>query len=185
MNSSIQKAVADLRQNAVEVTAAFRGLSREQLNWKPAPKSWSVAQCLDHLIVTHEQYLPIFEKLTSGEFRPTAWERISPLSGFFGRFLIRNLDPANTKPVKTTAKAMPSASEISGDIAERYARHQDELTSSLERLPDEIDTSTIITSPLMGLVTYSVADTLTFVPMHCTRHFLQAKRVTETAGFPK
>lgn len=185
MRDLIKNATTDLRQNAVDATNAFGGMSVEQLNWKPSEKGWSVAQCLDHLVVTHEQYLPIFEKLSSGEFGPTAWERISPLSGFFGRFLIKNLDPANMKPVKTTAKAMPSGSEIGGDIVTRYGRHQQEMIAAIEKFPADIDMSTIITSPLMGLVTYSLADTLTFVPMHCTRHFLQAKRVSEAAGFPK
>ena len=32
------------------------GLNDEQLNWKPAPDSWSIAQCLDHLAVTSEKF---------------------------------------------------------------------------------------------------------------------------------
>ena len=35
-------------------------LSSTQLNWKPDPKSWSVGQCIDHVIVTNELYFSIF-----------------------------------------------------------------------------------------------------------------------------
>src|SRR5882724_5817859 len=34
------------------------GLSEDQLNWKPAPGSWSIAQCLDHLAVSTEKFEP-------------------------------------------------------------------------------------------------------------------------------
>lgn len=174
-----------LRSVADNAMAAFGGLSVEQLNWKPDAKSWSVAQCFDHLIVTHSLYFPLFEKLAAGEVKPTFWEKASPFSGFFARFLIKGLDPKNLKPMKTTAKAVPSSSEIGSDIMRRFYDHQLELIEAIKRLPDSLDTEkTIITSPLASFVTYSLDDALTFVPMHCQRHFDQAKRVREAVGFP-
>ena len=184
MNEQVKTAISDLQQNAGDVKAEFSGLNVDQLNWRPTEKSWSVAQCLDHLIVTHSMYFPIFEKIAAGEYKATLWQKISPLSGFFGRFLVKSLDPNNLKPIKTASKAYPSSSEIDAGIIDRFVLHQKEMIKSLKKLPDGIDTSVIVTSPLMGLVTYSLADTLTFVPMHCRRHFLQAKRVAETPGFP-
>lgn len=160
-------------------------MSAAQLNWKPSAKSWSVGQCFDHLITTHSLYLPVFSKLTTGDTQPSFWEKVSPLSGFFGRFLIRSMDPANLKKMKTTSKAQPSASEIGGDIIERFVEHQEEIIAALEALPANVDVSkTVITSPLMGLVTYTLDDTFTILAYHCRRHFDQAKRVTETVGFP-
>ncbi|HEV7701321.1 MAG TPA: DinB family protein [Pyrinomonadaceae bacterium] len=184
MNERIKTTIADLRQNSAEVTAAFSALNVAQLNWKPAEKSWSVGQCLDHLIVTHSLYLPEFEKIAAGEVKPTFWQKVSPMSGYFGRFLIKSLDPANAKPMRTTSKAFPSSSALGADIVDRFAVHQQEIVAALGKFPDDLDTAMIITSPLMGLVTYSLDDTLKFVPMHCQRHFNQAKRVTETPGFP-
>ena len=155
------------------------------MNWKPSEKSWSIAQCFDHLITTHSLYFPLFERLATNGYKPNRWEKISPLSGFFGRFLIKSLRPQNLKKMKTTAKAFPSSSEIGADIIERYCAHQDELIGHLKRLPAGIDPAkTIITSPLMGLVTYSLDDCFTILAVHGPRHFNQAKRVMETVGFP-
>ena len=39
-----------------DAKALFGHLTREQLNWKPAANSWSVAQCLDHLITINREY---------------------------------------------------------------------------------------------------------------------------------
>lgn len=185
MNERVHLAIDDLRQNAADVTAAFKTLTVEQLNWKPMKKSWSVAQCLDHLIVTHNLFVPLFEKLSKGEFKATLWQKISPFSGFCGRFLVKGLDPTNMKPMKTTPLAYPSSSKIEADIVDRFVAHQREVIAALEKLPADIDTSMTITSPLMRIVTYSLSDALTFMPMHCKRHYLQAKRVTESEGFPQ
>ncbi|PYT01342.1 MAG: hypothetical protein DMF63_00375 [Acidobacteria bacterium] len=168
--------ITDLTQVAVDARATFGGLTSEQLNWKPAEKSWSVAQCFDHLITTHSLYFPVFDRLAK-RTSPSPWEKYSPLSGFFGRFLIKNLDPKNLKKMKTTSKAQPSASEIGDDIIERFCEHQDQLVEALRRLPDA--KNTIITSPLLGVVTYSLDDTLTILSVHCRRHFDQAKRVMD------
>lgn len=184
MIARVQEAADSLASVRDNARVPFSGLNVEQLNWRRAEKSWSVAQCFDHLITTHSLYFPLFEKLATGTAQTSIWERVSPLSGFFGRFLIKSLRPENPKKMKTTAKAHPAASNMDGDIIERFCRHQDEMIGHLQALPDTIDPKRIITSPLLGIVTYSLADTFTILSVHCERHFLQAKRVTEAEGFP-
>ena len=186
MEERIEHVTAELQKTADNAITTFGNLSAPQLNWKPAEKSWSVAQCFDHLITVHSQYFPLFERMAAGDLRRSFWEKASPLSGFFGRFLIKAVRPDNPKKVKTTAKAQPSTSEIDGAIIERFAEHQTQMIDHLRDLPRDIDTTkTIITSPLLGFVTYNLDDCFTVLETHCKRHFGQAKRVTETEGFPK
>lgn len=175
----------DLQKVVEDATASFAGLSAEQLNWKPSEKEWSVAQCFDHLIVTHSLYFPMFQRFAAGDTKMSFWEKASPFSGFFGRFLIKGLDPKNLKKMKTTGKAQPSKSEIGGDIIERFCEHQQQMIDAIQKLPSNLDaTKQIVTSPLAGFVTYSLADTFVFVPMHCRRHFNQAERVAKHGEFP-
>ncbi|HTH36748.1 MAG TPA: DinB family protein [Pyrinomonadaceae bacterium] len=176
---------SELQRVADEARSTFGSLSAVQLNWKSAEKAWSIAQCFDHLITTHSLYFPLFERLANGDVAPTFWERNSPLSGFFGRFLIKSLRPENTKKRKTTAKAEPSKSEIGGDIIQRYVEHQRQMIEHLESVPTNIDPMrTIVTSPLLGVVTYSLDDTYTILAVHSQRHLGQAERVLETEEFP-
>jgi len=97
MDERITNITTDISKVAADVRISFGNLSPAQLNWKPDDKSWSVAQCLDHLITTHRQYFPLFKKMAAGDAKPTFWEKASPLSGFFGRFLIKSLDVAEAK----------------------------------------------------------------------------------------
>ena len=186
MDRDISGLCSDLKRQGDDAKATFGSLSPEQLNWKPAPKSWSIAQCFDHVITTHTLYFPLFEKLAKGGVKQTFWERYSPFSGFFGRFLIKSLRPENVKPMKTTSKAQPSASEIGGDIIDRYVQNQNRLIEAISNIPARVDPAkTIITSPLMGLVTYTLDDCYEIIAVHGPRHLNQAKRVMENDQFPK
>lgn len=185
MDSRISFTISELQSVANAAERSFGGLTAEQLNWKPAERSWSIAQCFDHLIVTHSLYFQLFDRLASDRYQSSLWERISPFSGFWGRFLIRSMRPENPKKMKTTSKAQPSNSVIGADIIGRYVEHQREMVGHLQRISTGIDPQkTIVTSPLLGIVTYTLDDTLTILGIHSQRHFGQAKRVTDADGFP-
>lgn len=174
-----------LTRLAHDAEARFGKLSAARLNWKPGHGAWSVAQCFDHLITTQTHYFPVLERLASGPVSPSVWERYSPFSRFFGRFLIRTLDPANARKTKTVSKSQPSASDLRGDVISRFAEHQRDLVGRLRALPTDLDLErVIITSPLSSVVTYSLDDCLTILVVHGRRHLGQAERVTTATGFP-
>lgn len=181
----MDKVASDLLQIAKAAEARFGQLTAEQLNWRPGPGRWSVAQCFDHLIVIQVGYFPVLHQLAEGRYSPTTWERYSPFSGVFGRMLIRALDPNNTRKTKTASKSEPSLELLGADIIKRFMEHQTELHHLLERLPADLATrEIIITSPLSKLVTYSLNDCLTILVVHGQRHFRQAERVASDHNFP-
>jgi hypothetical protein len=60
------------------------------------------------------------------------------------------------------------------------------MIEHLEKIPATIDpVRTIITSPLLGLITYSLDDCYTMLVVHCQRHLDQAKCVTQSEAFPQ
>lgn len=178
MSDHIEHTVNELEQVTRDVQTAFGHLSAEQLNWKPAPESWSIAQCLDHLITINRLYFPLLKSLQAGPPQPTWWEKYSPLSGFLGKTLIRTLSPDYSGKAKTSPKAEPSASRIDDAVVDRFVQHQADLIAHLRQVPPGVDPkTTIITSPLLGWVTYSLDDCLTILAVHEKRHLLQARRV--------
>src|SRR5262249_33934007 len=48
---------------AVDAKALFGHLKLEQLNWKPSADSWSVSQCLEHLISSNQAYDPVLDRI--------------------------------------------------------------------------------------------------------------------------
>jgi hypothetical protein len=180
MNSDrIASVISDLAAISDAARESFGGLTAEQVNWKADANSWSVAQCLEHLIVINSLYFPIFERMRTGAMPNTASETFSPFSGLFGRILINRLGPDQPKKIKTSKKAYPSASEIGGDIVDRFVDHNRDLAEHIAGIATDVAPTTIITSPLAGFVTYSLDDCLTILVVHERRHVLQAKRVME------
>jgi hypothetical protein len=175
--------VEELGAIASEARAAFGALTPAQLNWKPSAESWSVGQCFEHLIKTNESFLPALELVNRGEYRGTLWQRVSPLSGFFGRLVLRGL--ASGRKVKASAAISPSASGVPEDIVERFAAHQRVVGKHLSAARAEDLKRTVVTSPVAGFATYSLFDACRIVVAHERRHFEQARRVTEVAGFPR
>ena len=176
----IKSVISDLESISEDAQGSFGQLTGAQLNWKPDATSWSVAQCLDHLITINTLYFPIFEKMKSGPVENTFMEKYSPLSGFFERYLIKALGPENPKKMKTSKIAYPSASEIDETIVEKFKNHNRELGEHIANISPEVNLKTIITSPLAGFVTYSLDDCLTILIVHERRHVLQAKRVVQS-----
>ncbi|HZJ10320.1 MAG TPA: DinB family protein [Trueperaceae bacterium] len=84
----LTEVTTDLMKLAADASARFDRLSGEQLNWRPAPDRWSVAQCLEHLITIQSLYQPLLRRLAEADYSPTWWERYSPLSRLFGSLTI-------------------------------------------------------------------------------------------------
>jgi hypothetical protein len=126
----------------------------------------------------------VLGRVARGERRQSAWERWSPLTGFFGRVVERTLSQDGGRKYKAPAKLVPAASEVEPGVVERFAEHQRELAEMLRAVAHVDLRRTVVTSPISGFVTYNLRDALRIVVAHERRHFRQARRVTETPGFP-
>ena len=162
----------------------FGGLSAAQLNWKPSAGRWSVGQCFDHLIKTNRCFLPDIERVAAGKYRSSLWGRVSPLSGFFGRMILKALDPVRGRKVSAPRVFRPASSDVGADAIEQFARHQRELAEKMRATAGADLRRTVVTSPVSPVVTYSLLDAYRIVVAHERRHFEQARRVTEAEGFP-
>lgn len=183
MANDIDGVVLQLENVTLDVRDNFGGLSSEQLNWKPAPESWSVGQCLDHLIKSNEEFYPELDKLAAGTRKNTLWQSVSPLSGIAGAFLVSTLKKDSQK-VKTNQKMTPP-SDIPSDIVERFSEHQSQFIEKIRSASDADWHKTVLTSPFVKIMTYRMDVGLTALIEHEKRHVRQAKRVTAMDGFPR
>ena len=183
MDDRITQITSDMKLVADDTQAAFGGFSLEQLNWKPSETGWSVGQCFEHIIKTNEQFYPEFEKLAAGTRTNSFIENYSPLTGFFGRFLIKAVSE-DSKKAKAPSKAIVPPSDISGDIIDRFESHIDDVNRRIASCAAADRQKTVVTSPFLAIFTYRLDDAYTVLVEHTKRHFRQARRVTEAEGFP-
>ena len=168
-----------------KVQADFGRLNAQQLNWKPALNQWSIAQCLDHLIKSNEQYFPMLEEVAKGTRKTTFMERLPVLPGFFAKMMLQALDPSNEKKRKSPASFTPSASQLPASVVADFVQHQQQLVRLVQATNQADHVRTIVSSPISGLITFSLQDAVRILVVHEERHFMQAKRVLRSKGFPQ
>jgi len=55
---SLSEMLVETEAVAADAQRAFGHLNAQQLNWKPGADSWSVAQCLEHLLTANYAMFP-------------------------------------------------------------------------------------------------------------------------------
>ena len=183
LTADLNSLISSANKIADEAKSTFGKLTPLQLNWKPSPERWSVAQCFDHLITANSGYFPIIEEVLAGKKR-TIWQSMPGLPGLTGRLFIKSLDPSSTRKIKAPKRFEPSQSDIRASVINDFAGHQGKIVERM-KATEHLDLAKIVvTSPVAAVITYSLMDAYRIIVVHEERHFQQAKRVTEEPGFP-
>jgi uncharacterized damage-inducible protein DinB len=168
-----------------KVKFEFSNISLEQLNWKSSPESWSIAQCLDHLVVSHSSYFSDLKKITEGTYKMNFWERYSPFSSFCGRILKDRLQEQVKKKMIAPKIIQPSSGKMKIELIEHYYNSLDIFLEYISNCRNIDIDKIIITSPTIPIVTYSLRDAFQFLIQHEHRHINQAKKVKSNENFTK
>ena len=174
--------IAELQAADTRAIALARTLTVTQLNWKPGPDVWSVGQCLEHLCVATEVYLPPLVAALEKQ-QPAPVDAITP--GWLGRWFIRKyIEPsAETKRAKAPKQIAPGT-RIDPGILDRFLRGND-TTREFVRRAAPYDVNRIrFRNPFIPLLRFSVGTGLAVLTSHERRHLLQAERIRELPGFP-
>jgi hypothetical protein len=174
--------IAELEAADARAIALARPLTAAQLNWKPRPEVWSVGQCLEHLCVANEVYLPPLSDALAGH-QPAAIEEIRP--GWLGRWFIRNyIEPSSeTKRAKAPKKIAPGTI-IEPGILDRFLRGNEAARECVRRAAPYDVNRIRFRNPFIPGLRFSVGTGLEVLTKHERRHLLQAERIRESTGFP-
>lgn len=181
---SFAELIAAVRSAAEAARRDFGGLGVGRLNWKPAPESWSVAQCLDHLLATNAGYLPLFETTRAGRRKTSLVERLPLLPTIWATLLVGAVSPQASMKVKAPKIFEPAQSEIGTGIVDRFAAQQETLAENFEATERQSLGRIVITSPAAPFVTFSLLDAARILVAHEQRHLQQAARVIQSPDFP-
>lgn len=184
LDMSLPELLNEAEAIAHDVQAAFSQLNVEQLNWKPNADSWSVAQCLDHLITSNGLMLSVFDPVISGTKQTTFVERLPFLPGLMGRMFVKFVAPQGKQKLKAPPAAAPSSSKLDLQIVTQFVTLQQEIGQKFKAVENLNPDKVVVTSPFVGIITYTLLDACRIIVAHERRHFEQARRVMASEGFP-
>ena len=180
----------ELREAGAEARDLAGDLGPEQLRWRPADDEWSIAECLEHLVLTGEVYLEALDdviergraeaKTSNGSYRPSR----------IGRWLVRSLEPPPGLKLPAPGILRPEleVEEAWGDErGDPLAAFLDLREGYRERLlaADGLDLGAIrMSSPFLSLLRFDLGSAFRIIAAHERRHLWQARRVREAEGFP-
>jgi len=183
MDAAIEGLLLQLLAVDQDIPGLAGGLSPARFNWRPAANRWSIGQCLEHLNLTTERYVPALRKAVS-DARAKGLVRGGPYSlGWFERWFLKGMEPPPRWRTRT-GKAFIAAGELdpATTVQRAHALHQD--LAGCIRDAEGLDLQKIRVKSQFGPVWFSLNGTFAIMLAHERRHLWQAREVRNDRAFP-
>jgi len=94
----------------------FGKLSETEIHRKPHADTWSIAQNLEHLILINQSYFPMIDRLRNKDHKRAFTAKFGFLVNFFGKVILKSVQPETTKKTKTFSIWKPSENRASEKV---------------------------------------------------------------------
>jgi uncharacterized damage-inducible protein DinB len=164
-------------------TQPFRHLDDDQLNYKPAPGSWSIAEIFEHLNISNGMYIQLLlPRITTAPDTPADTFR----SGWLGDLIYEMIVPrpdGSVFKMKAPKSMHAATNRLDGhEVLLRVNQKCDEIEDILRHVTTKDLQRIKIPFSVTKLVSLRLGDNLRYLIAHSERHLLQAQRVM--AGLP-
>lgn len=154
----------------------FKSLSIDDLNFKKDSGSWSILECVEHLNLYGDYYLPEIEKQILKGRKSNRTQIFK--SGFIGNYFanLMQVKAGKLKKMKSPKDKIPANSKLTATTLDRFLKQQELLQSLLHQAlhTDLNKTKTAIS--ISTLIKLRLGDTFRFLIYHIDRHIQQAER---------
>ena len=146
---------------------------------RPHPGSWSAAECLSHLSISSEMFLPVLRKAIDEGKAKGLTSTKKPSMDVLGRVLRWFLEPPIRSRVKTAAPFVPRAVRAKAEAFGEFSSLQSKLIDLLHEA-EGLDLKKIrLISPFDKRVKYNMYSAFRIVVAHQRRHLWQAEKAVE------
>ena len=158
-------------------------LSPAQWAQRAEPTRWSVSECVAHLNLTSEAYVPLLREALEDARRqdqpsPTRYRR-DPVGWMLSLVMgpVPRIGRLRIGAVRTTSAFVPEHGLPRADLLAEFDRLQ-EVQAELVRAADGHPIDRVwVTSPFDQRLRYNLYATFVILPRHQRRHIVQAERV--------
>lgn len=167
-------------QQIILLASQMRNLDYETLNWRPKEGAWSVLECLEHLNLYGDYYLPAMsDAIKRAPSKPDPIFTSGLLGDYFAKSMLPK--PKMTK-MKTFRDKNPIGSRLTKDTIERFIAQQQTLLDLLQLAEHKSLTQIRIKTSISPLIRLKLGDTFRFLINHTLRHLNQAQNVLSVQG---
>ena len=159
----------------------FQDLSPKQFYWKPNSKTWSIAQNIEHIILTNDAYISHMEKVLAKSKNQQKAPKEDFSSDWMGKRFMKALEPESNEKFKAPKIFNPS--ENPGQLESRLRASNRSLKGFIYKA---VNYDLNIRIPLLEsrLIRLKIGDRLKTLIMHKIRHLNQAYQIKLQVDFP-
>jgi len=163
-----------------ETVNSFGRLTGLAINWKPNQDSWSIAQNIEHLIITNESYFGEIEKLNNKRYSNIPYySKFNFIPSILGKTILQSVQSRSSKKTKTFPIWEPNLNPIPVKIIEHFSEHQLELKKEIRNSKELLKKNTVICSPANRYIVYNLETAFDIIIAHEQRHVKQSKKVLD------
>lgn len=164
-----------------DARALAGGLDEQAGQWRAAPGSWSIAECLDHLATANRVYVRAMRGPAERARQLGRRRRRPARPGLLGGLFVRSLEPPARPLLKSKAPRLiqPRASIPLGEAFAAFLASQNEVRAFLREYAGIDLAGVTFPNPFIRGVRFSLATGLHVITAHERRHLWQAWRVHE------
>lgn len=160
-------------EKAILTAQEFKTAGITTLNQRPAPGAWNALECLEHLNLYGDFYLPEIDKgikkaaqQTETVFKP----------GLLGDYFAKSMLPKEKlNKMKTFKDKNPISTNLDTAVIERFILQQQELIRLME-LAQHVSLNRVkIKTSISSLIQLKLGDVFRFIINHNIRHLQQAE----------
>lgn len=143
---------------------------------RPAPGSWSAAECLQHLNLTADAYFPVWQQIIANA-GPRKGNLNAPYStDFCGRLFSWILEPPSRIHSKTPLPFQPVDPEEWPIALAGFLDRQQRIIAALRRCRGRAIDKVKMGSPIDAKIRYSIWSSFVIIAAHQRRHLWQAEQ---------
>ena len=170
----IQTLIEQTRQiiNQVE---KLKNYDLQTLTWKENPTSWSILECLEHLNLYGDFYLPSIEnKIKNSDTK----KDIEFKSGLLGNYFAQSMLPKEKlNKMKTFKDKNPLNAKLDKAVIDKFINQQIKLLDLLNQSRNVSLNKVKIETSISNLLKLKLGDTFQFFINHIIRHLNQTDRI--------
>ena len=174
-----------LDENAANIERAkslTAGLSAAQMNWRPQPGKWSIAQNLDHLNFGYRYFDTIASSIAAARAKGIIGN--GPFRyGWLSRWIMKSMEPPPKRKFKAAKICTPSPDVDAAKALADYFRRTARLTELIQKA-DGLDLARAKTPFGAKWAKISLGALLAHVTTHDRRHLWQVEQVRNDPNFP-
>ncbi len=165
-------------QTATDFQIALKGLSSEQLLFKPDTGSWSVSQCAEHIILTDKLLFDLAKTELSKPAQPEKASEIETTDEQVVQFMVNRSQKASAPKELTPLNKYSDNQTIIKD----FLNERDLITKFIKE-QNEKDLREHVSPFYTGMI--DGYQNLLIISAHCARHLEQIKEIKNHPNYPK